>query len=61
MVVCSDPPDRAALVPTAHLEESAPARRESASWQFRREALRRGSLMTWPLFGSTDRDSIRSL
>lgn len=60
MVVCSAPPDRAVFEATAQLEKSPPAGTE-ARWQFKCEALQRGLLITWPLLGSTDRDSVRSL
>lgn len=60
MVVCSDPPDHAVFEATAQVEKSPPAVTQ-ARWQFEREALQRGHLITWALLGSTDRDSIRSL
>lgn len=60
MVVCSDPPDHAVFEATAKLQKNPPAGTQ-ATWQFKREALQRGVLVTWPLLGSTDRDSTRSL
>ncbi len=60
MVICSDPPDRAVFEATALLETD-PAAGTHATWQFKREALQPGGLITWPLLDSTDRDSIRSL
>ena len=54
------PSRHAVFEATAQLEKKPPAGTQ-ASWQFKREALQPGSLITWDLFGSTDRDSIRSL
>ena len=56
MVVCSDPPDHAVFEATAQLEKNPPAGTQ-ATWQFKREGLPRGPLITWALLGSTDRDS----
>ena len=58
--MCSDPPDHAVFEATGQLEKSPPAGMQ-ARWQFKREALQRGPLITWALLGSTDRDRVRSL
>lgn len=58
--MCSNPPDHAVFGATAQLEKKPPAGTQ-ARWQFKREALQQGPLITWTLLGSTNRDSIRSL
>lgn len=60
IVVCSDPPHHAVFEATAQLEKN-PSAGTQAKWQFKRQALQRGSLVTWPLLGSTDRDGVRAL
>lgn len=60
MVVCSDPPDHAVFEATAQLQKN-PSAGTQATWQLKREGLQRGGLVTWPLIGDTDRDSVRSL
>jgi hypothetical protein len=60
MVGCSAPPDHAVFEATAQLQKNTPAGTQ-ATWQFKREALQRGVLVTWPLIGGTNRDTVRSL
>jgi hypothetical protein len=59
MVVCADAPDTALLTPTDQIEKTSP--KTQAQWQLRREDLQQGHLITWPLFGSTTDETIRSL
>lgn len=59
MVVCSDAPDSAVLTPTSQIETNAP--HTQARWQFKREALKQGHLVTWPLFGPSTAEPTHSV
>ncbi len=58
-MVCADAPDTALLTPTDQIEKTSP--KTQAQWRLRREDLHEGHLVTWPLFGSTTGETIRSL